>query len=79
MDPYAYTGTKKGLNPPQILRLVCEFVMHISVSYVLKDWKALNSAGNVLQCNRTEPGCSKLTTSLVNETLKFQTLISQIC
>ena len=25
------------------------------------------------------PGCSKLTTSLVNETLKFQTLISQIC
>ena len=25
------------------------------------------------------PGCSKLTTSLVNEALKFQTLISQIC
>ena len=25
------------------------------------------------------PGCSKLTTSLVNETLKFQTLISQTC
>ena len=25
------------------------------------------------------PGCSKLTTSLVNETLKFQTLISEIC
>ena len=25
------------------------------------------------------PGCSKLTRSLVNETLKFQTLISQIC
>ena len=25
------------------------------------------------------PRCSKLTTSLVNETLKFQTLISQIC
>ena len=25
------------------------------------------------------PGCSKLTASLVNETLKFQTLISQIC
>ena len=25
------------------------------------------------------PSCSKLTTSLVNETLKFQTLISQIC
>ena len=25
------------------------------------------------------PGCSKLTTSLVNETLKFQTFISQIC
>ena len=24
------------------------------------------------------PGCSKLTTSLVNETLKFQTLISEI-
>ena len=25
------------------------------------------------------PGCSKLTTSLVNDPLKFQTLISQIC
>ena len=25
------------------------------------------------------PGCSKLTTSLVNETLKFQTFISQRC
>ena len=25
------------------------------------------------------PGCSKLTTSLVNKALKFQTLISQIC
>ena len=25
------------------------------------------------------PGCSELTTSLVNEMLKFQTLISQIC
>ena len=25
------------------------------------------------------PGCSKLTTSLVNKTLKFQMSISQIC
>ena len=25
------------------------------------------------------PGCSKLTKSLVNETLKFQTAVSQIC
>ena len=25
------------------------------------------------------PGCSKLTTSLVNSSLKFQTVISQIC
>ena len=25
------------------------------------------------------PGCSKLTTSLVNDSLKFQTLIAQIC
>ena len=34
-----------------------------------------------LNCNFGDnpgPGCSKLTTSLVNETLKFQTLISQI-
>ena len=29
--------------------------------------------------HRLGPGCSKLTTSLVNETLKFQMLISQIC
>ena len=28
---------------------------------------------------RAGPGCSKLTTSLVNVSLKFQTLISQIC
>ena len=28
---------------------------------------------------RSGPGCSKLTTSLVNDSLKFQTLISQIC
>ena len=27
----------------------------------------------------SEPGCSKLKTSLVNVWLKFQTLISQIC
>ena len=27
----------------------------------------------------TRPGCAKLTTSLVNVSLKFQTLISQIC
>ena len=27
----------------------------------------------------TGPGCSKLTTSLVNISLKFQTLISNIC
>ena len=29
--------------------------------------------------HRSGPGCSKLTTSLVNVSLKFQTLISQIC
>ena len=29
--------------------------------------------------NRPGPSCSKLTTSLVNVSLKFQTLISQIC
>ena len=28
--------------------------------------------------SRSGPGCSKLTTSLVNVSLKFQTLISQI-
>ena len=28
---------------------------------------------------KPRPGCSKLTTSLVNDSLKFQTLISQIC
>ena len=28
---------------------------------------------------KSGPGCSKLTTSLVKETLKFQMLISQIC
>ena len=33
----------------------------------------------VMESKRTGPGCSKLTTSLVNVSLKFQTLISQIC
>ena len=33
--------------------------------------------GRILE-NQPGPGCSKLTTSLVNEPLKFQTLISQI-
>ena len=33
----------------------------------------------ILSTETSGPGCSKLTTSLVNETLKFQTLISQIC
>ena len=33
----------------------------------------------LLECKRTGPGCSKLTASLVNDSLKFQTLISQIC
>ena len=32
-----------------------------------------------LESVRSGPGCSKLTTSLVNMSLKFQTLISQIC
>ena len=32
------------------------------------------------QCrSRSGPGCSELTTSLVNVSLNFQTLISQIC
>ena len=32
-----------------------------------------------LGCQTSGPGCSKLTTPLVNVSLKFQTLISQIC
>ena len=43
-----------------------------------------NAAGvNIITRIETQkqprPGCSKLTTSLVNETLKIQMLISQIC
>ena len=34
---------------------------------------------SVFEISRAGPGCSKLTTSLVNKTLKFQTLLSQIC
>ena len=32
-----------------------------------------------LDCHRSGPGCSKLTTSLVNVSLKFKMLISEIC
>ena len=35
--------------------------------------------GTVLKLTSTGPGCSKLTTSLINVSLKFQTLISEIC
>ena len=35
--------------------------------------------GTILPKKRSGPGCSKLTTSLVNISLKFQTLISEIC
>ena len=35
--------------------------------------------GNDLHSLKPGPSCSKLTTSLVKETLKFQKLISQIC
>ena len=31
------------------------------------------------KCKQSGPGCSKLTTSLVNVSLKFQMLISEIC
>ena len=35
---------------------------------------------HILHVSKTSgPGCSKLTTSLVNKTLKFQKLISEIC
>ena len=36
-------------------------------------------SGELAYLTQPGPGCSKLTTLLVNETLKFQTLISQIC
>ena len=47
-------------------------------TYIFVPYNAIGGArgGNIL--NRTGPGCSKLTTSLVNVSLKFQTLISQI-
>ena len=32
-----------------------------------------------MKTRKSGPSCSKLTTSLVNVSLKFQTLISQIC
>ena len=38
----------------------------------------LNSLPDIIQAS-PGPGCSKLTTSLVNILLKFQTLVSQIC
>ena len=43
-------------------------------------WDSFRKENPIFQLNcTTGPGCSKLTTSLVNETSKFQTLISQIC
>ena len=38
----------------------------------------LHSSGLLDETLKSGPGCSKLTMLLVNETLKFQTLISQI-
>ena len=39
-------------------------------------WSIFNFAA--MDCKITGPGCSKLTMSLVNVSLKFQTLISEI-
>ena len=38
-----------------------------------------NTGAALMTMERPGPGCSKLTTSLVNVSLKFQKLISQIC
>ena len=44
----------------------------------IADQRFINvSLKKVLCCSG--PGCSKLTTSLVNVSLKFQTLISELC
>ena len=42
-------------------------------------WTGLALISLLKARNRSGPGCSKLTMSLVNVLLKFQTLISQIC
>ena len=44
---------------------------------VLKSTEYLETVVQIIM--QSGPGCSKLTTSFVNETLKFQMLISQIC
>ena len=55
-----------------VLGLYCLVILYfLKVSYELNTLPYASE--------RSGPGCSKLTTSLVNETLKFQTLISQIC
>ena len=50
-----------------------------NIRKILIDTKKKKKKKKDLSAYRTGPGCSKLTASLVNETLKFQTLISQIC
>ena len=50
-------------------------------SLICMDMQAVVLKDGVIKVKKKKPGpgCSKLTTSLVNQTLKFQTLISQMC
>ena len=59
---------------------MCNIMAPILNLYLMLAYIGLTGIYNVDLANnqKSGPGCSKLTTSLVNVSLKFQTLISQI-
>ena len=60
-------------------RLIVGMVSAISEASVFALITVILGCLNFRTKDRSGPGCSKLTTSLVNVSLKFQTLISEIC
>ena len=76
---YSPSNFTKNMHPMHLIQISttvsyyrCSF---FSMAVVRVQWKYLPSQAAVC----SGPSCSKLMTSSVNETLKFQTLISQIC
>ena len=58
-------------------RFLCDGQGAVSRAILSGDRSCIFNQG--FQWKKSGPGCSKLTTSLVNVSLKFQTLISEIC
>ena len=65
-----------------IIVIISFLILFVSISFLVNIGKEMSLPGFRKKLSLSYspgPGCSKLTTSLVNVSLKFQTLISQKC